>query len=105
MEYETFYFNETSKLLSHRDFNVSRPTMLYCYGYTENYQRNSTQTVLKAYKKRPHNLLVVEWSKYSGGNYYFEAIPNSRVVGDEVGKKLWSMKNDGFDLEKLQLVG
>jgi hypothetical protein len=93
-------------LLSHPDFDANRPTMLYCYGYTENFQRNSTQTVLNAFISRGgYNLLVVEWSKYSGGNYYFEAIPNSRIVGDEVGKKLWSMKSDGFDLDSFHLVG
>lgn len=69
-------------------------------------QRNSTQTVLAAYIYRGgYNLLVVEWSNYSGGNYYFDAIPNARAVGDITGKKLWSMKSDGLDLDSVTLVG
>lgn len=105
-KYEAFYFNETSKLLSHPDYDADGPTMLYCYGYTESVQRSSTQTILQAYIARGgYNLLVVEWSNYNDGNYYFEAIPNSRVVGDRFGKKLWSMKSEGFNLDNFHLVG
>lgn len=80
--------------------------MLYGYGYTENFLRKSTQTIVKSYIKRAdHNIFVIEWSKYSGGNYYFEAIPNARGVGDKVGQQLWKMKDVGFNLDNFHLVG
>jgi hypothetical protein len=68
--------------------------------------RKSTQTIIKAYIERgAHNILVIEWSKYSGGNYYFQAIPNARTVGNLVGKQLWLMKRQGFDLDNFHLLG
>ena len=105
-EFKAFYFNETSQLLAHPDYDNNRTTILYGYGYTENFLRKSTQTILRAFIVRGnHNLLVVEWSKYSGGNYYFEAIPNSRAVGEEIGKQLLKMKSIGFNLENFHLIG
>lgn len=105
-EFDAFYFNQTEKLLSHPKFKNEDKTILYGYGYTENYYRKSTQTIVKAFIQRGnHNIIVVEWSKYSGGNYYFEAIPNARNVGDEIGKQLWNMKDVGFDLENFHLIG
>jgi hypothetical protein len=79
---------------------------LYGYGYTESFLRKSTQAIVEAYIRRGnHNILVLEWSEYSDGNYYFEAIPNARAVGDKVGQQLWRMKDIGFNLDNFHLVG
>lgn len=80
--------------------------MLYGYGYTEKYTSLSTQTVVRSYIQRgDHNILVVEWSKYSDGSYFTQAIPNSYKVGEVIGKALLKMKKEGFRLEKFHLVG
>lgn len=80
--------------------------MLYGYGYTEKFTSMSTQKVVSSYIERnDHNILVAEWSNYSGGSYLFEAIPNSYKVGEIYGKTLLTMRESGFDLEKFHLVG
>lgn len=94
------------KLLNHPNYDHDLPTVLYGFGFTESYQSKSTQMIVSSYIERGgHNILVIEWSNYSAGNYLFEAIPNVHKVGDVVGKTLWSMKKSGFKLENLHLVG
>lgn len=105
-DFEYIELNETEKLLNHADYRNDLPTMLYGYGFTESYTSLSTQTVVSSFiDRRDHNILVVEWSNYSDGNYIFEAIPNAHRIGDLVGKALLNMRDQGFDLEKFYLVG
>ena len=74
-------FNNTKQLLQHPDFHHDRDTMLYCYGYTEDYNADSTQLIVDAYLWRnDHNILVLQWSKYSVGNYILQAVPNTVQV-------------------------
>lgn len=104
--FEYVELNETLKLLNHSNYDNDRPTMLYGYGYTEKYTSMSTQTVVSSYIERgDHNILVVEWSNYSGGNYLAQAIRNSYKVGEIVGKTLLEMQSSGFNLERFHLVG
>lgn len=78
--------------------------MLYGYGFTENYTSKSTQKIVESYILRgDHNILVVEWSKYSGG--VLDAIPNTHKVGEIIGKTLLDMKNSGFNLKSFHLIG
>lgn len=99
-------FNNTKALLQHPDFNQDRDTVLYCHGYTENFTVESTQVVVDAYLSRnDHNILVVQWSAYSAGNYVFQAIPNSIKIGAKIGKVLVAMQNIGFKLSKFHIVG
>jgi predicted alpha/beta-fold hydrolase len=80
--------------------------VLYCHGYTETFNSSSTQTVTEAYIQRnDHNILVVDWSQYSGGNYATEAFPNSYKVGDLVGRTLVGMERQGFKLDNFHIVG
>lgn len=66
----------------------------------------STQTVVDSYIERGgYNILVVEWSRYSGGRYIANAIVNSYRVGEIIGKVLLRMMNEGFNLDKFHLVG
>lgn len=103
-QFEYIQLNETSKLLKHPYFHNDRPTMLYGFGYTEKYTSMSTQTVVSSYILRgDHNILVVEWSKYSDG--FFDSIPNTNKVGAIVGKTLLTMNENGFNLSSFHLVG
>lgn len=77
-DYVVIQFNNTQALLQHPDFNKDIDTILYCFGYTENYTSDSTQAIVDAYLWRSdHNILIVQWSMYAAGNYYFQAIPNA----------------------------
>lgn len=80
--------------------------MLYGYGYTESFNSLSTQTVAESYIARnDHNILIIEWSNYSNGSYVFDAIPNSKIVGEILGKTLLRMKSEGFNIDTFHLVG
>lgn len=80
--------------------------MLYGFGYSESYTSPSTQTVVSSYiDRKDHNILVVEWSNYSAGNYLLESIPNAHKIGELVGKALLTMRDQGFHLGKFHLVG
>jgi Lipase len=98
--------NDTARILKHPSYVNDRPTMLYGYGYTEKFTSMSTQTLINSYIQRAdHNILVVEWSNYSDGNYILNAIPNSYKVGEIIGKTLLRMQTLGFNLENFHLVG
>lgn len=103
-EFKLFALNDTSSLLNDPSFDNNRPTMLYGYGYTERYNSSSVQKIVEAYIERAdHNILVIDY--YSGGNYFFEAIPNTHKVGDLLGRKLLEMKRSGFNIEGFHLIG
>lgn len=92
--------------MDHSDFDHSRPNLLYGYGYTERYESISTQTIVESYLERgEHNVLVVDWSDYSKGNYLLEAIRNSYKVGDIIAQKLLEMDNHGIKIESFHLLG
>ena len=58
-------------------FRNDKDTVFYCFGYTETFQSESTQNVVKSYIHRNQfNILVLDWENYSGGNYVTEAVPN-----------------------------
>ena len=98
--------NNTKALLADPSFDNNRRTMLYGYGYTEKYVSMSTQTVVKSYIDRgDHNIMVVEWSNYSDGNYIAKAILNAYKVGEIVGKTLLAMRDEGFNVDSFHLVG
>lgn len=103
-EFEYIQLNETSKLLKNPRFHNDQPTVLYGFGYTEKFTSNSTQTIVESYILRgDHNILVVEWSKYSDG--FLDTIQNTRKVGKILGKTLLDMKENGFNLTSFHLVG
>lgn len=87
-------------------YDNNRPTLLYCYGYTETFQSLSVQTVLESYIERgDHNILVIEYSNYNDGNYFLQAVPNSYRIGEIFGKTLLDMRSLGFNVDKFHLVG
>lgn len=80
--------------------------MLYGFGYTESYTTQSTQTVLNAFITRGgYNILVIDWAKYSKGNYLTDAIRNAYPVAAIIAANLLKMRDEGFDLENFYLVG
>ena len=104
--YELIDLNNTIKLLNHPDYDNNRSTMLYGFGYTEKFTSISTQTIVESYVERgDHNILVIEWSSYNRGSYTLEAIPNTRIVGEYLGKIMLMMSDAGFNLNKFHFVG
>lgn len=101
-----FDLDDTVSLLEHPDYVEDKKTVLYGFGYTEKYTSESTQMVVSSFLERnDYNILVVDWSNYSGGNYVMDAIPNAFKVGDVVGRKIIDMENEGFRIDLFHLVG
>lgn len=104
--FEYVNLNETSKLLTNPFYDNEQPTIFYEFGYTESFLSKSTQTVVDAYIERGgYNILIGDWSEYSGGRYIMNAVLNAYGVGDILGKILWRMKDEGFKIENFHLVG
>lgn len=57
-------------------------TIVYACGFIESFQTLSVQTVINAYltRKQEFNIFIIDWSDFSGGNYFLEAVPYSLKV-------------------------
>ena len=66
----------------------------------------TTQTILDAYLKRGINILVIDWSAYSGTtqNDYSVAIGNMKEIGGLIGGRLSSIFGKVM-LKRIHLVG
>lgn len=80
-ENEVFYLRTATNILIHPKFDTSKKTVLYCHGYMETLDSESTHVIVNAYiKNGEYNILVLDWSELSNGNYFLEAIPNTKKV-------------------------
>lgn len=79
--FDVVLLNDTAKLLTNPTYNYNKTTVIYCFGYTESYNSSGTQAVVQAYLNRSDtNILVADWSQYSGGNYFLDTIGNALKV-------------------------
>ncbi|CAO1411079.1 unnamed protein product [Diamesa hyperborea] len=100
------FYLQTSSTFPYSLGMNDRPTVVYCFGYTENYTDASTQLIVDAYLSRnDHNILVIQWSMYAANNYFFQAIPNTIQLGAKIGKVLVEMQKVGFNLKTFHIVG
>lgn len=98
--------NETKSLLNNLNYNLNRPTVLYVDGYTSIYSSETTQRIVDAYLERSdHNILVLDWSKYNGADYFWDAVPNMYKVAKVVATALIKMEDLEFDVMKFHLIG
>lgn len=96
---------EIMGLLEDKNFNLTKPTLLYAHGYVELVSDESVVTIVKAYLKNGcYNILVLDWSNMAFGNYVFVSLdtgPIGRVTARAMSKLLVS----GLSLEGLHFVG
>ncbi|XP_020279053.1 pancreatic triacylglycerol lipase-like [Pseudomyrmex gracilis] len=101
-EYIDYWLNKTSEIPS--KLFVDKPTVLYFHGFTENVQKTSVRTIVKAYLKRnDHNVLAVDFGKLVNDTYP-EALINAPRVAAAVVTALDDMVKSGFDPKKLHVV-
>lgn len=73
--------DETQSLWDTPEFKLDRPTIAYAFDFLENRESISTQIIVDAYlQRRDHNVLILDYGKFSGGNYIFDAVPNAIKV-------------------------
>lgn len=105
-DYEYLSNENITSLLNNVHYFNNRPTVVYAYGFTQTYDSNATQRVIEAYIERnDHNILLIDWFKYSSGDYIYHAVPSAPKVAEVIAKTLLQMKDSGFNLDKFHLVG
>lgn len=63
------------------EFKLDRPTVIYAFDFLENHESISAQIIIDAYlQSDDHNILILDYGKFSGGNYIFDAVPNAIKV-------------------------
>lgn len=88
-------WSDIKKLLKSPDYNNKKSTLVYAHGFTESYNSSSVQAIFQAYmtRRREFNLFLIDWSKYSDGNYFLEAIPNLIKVSARSTLRNFSCQN------------
>lgn len=88
-------WSDIKKLLKSPDYNNKKSTLVYAHGFTESYNSSSVQAIFQAYmtRRRKFNLFLIDWSKYSDGNYFLEAIPNLIKVSARSTLRNFSCQN------------
>lgn len=80
--------------------------MIYAHGFSESLQSKSVNTVIDAYLYRGGwNVIVIDWSKFSSGNYFVTVLPLTHRVGLIVGQFLTYFILAGFPAKNIHLVG
>lgn len=100
----TFNINDSAKILSHRGFDKSKPTVLYMHGYTESNQSASVGLVANAFLKRgDHNFVLVDWNYYTASPY-LKAFFNLFQVSHAVARAITRMVKAGLRKDSLWIV-
>ncbi|XP_077302591.1 lipase member H-like [Arctopsyche grandis] len=105
--YVDFPMTELENLVDRADFSTSRKTVFIIHGYTENLVQPSVVTMVNAYLavQSDVNLVGVDWSNLSDGDYLTVAVANTRKVGRSLAIKIKQMVDKGLKMSLLHLVG
>lgn len=86
-DHRIYDYNELDEILEHENYDKNKTTVLYIHGYLESTESDSVRSIVNAYHTRKeHNLIVLDWSDASSGDYFIYAVPNSISVIDSNGK-------------------
>lgn len=87
-------------------FNRRIPTVLYIHGFTETQSHDSIRSIVSGYELRNReNLICLDWSIFSSGISYFQAIRNIETVAIYMANILITMSENGLDISKFHIVG
>ncbi|KAG5669286.1 hypothetical protein PVAND_017176 [Polypedilum vanderplanki] len=101
----TLNFNFTS-LINTKYYNSSKPTVFYVHGWRSGLTIISTESVVKAYLSRgDHNIIAVDWSKYSSNVDYIEVAASVKDQATFNTAVLGQMQTAGFNLSTFHFVG
>jgi Lipase len=98
-----FPLDSVVDILTHKDFDANRKTVLYIHGYRQNLASPSLILVIEAFiKRKTHNILALDWSAYSDGNYITNAVPNLIQIGRMLGRAVYFLIiNNPMDMKQL----
>lgn len=68
-------------ILQDPNFNSHKDTAFYTFDFLEKFDSLSSFLISKAFIDRgDHNLIILDYGRFSGGNFYFDAMPSSLKV-------------------------
>lgn len=91
--------------MTHKNFDRSRPTTLYIFGWLQNINSDTESKLIDAYIKRGgFNFLVFDWSDY---NVEWYSTVKTRVpfVGRVAGRAFLKLFNKGLNERTFHCVG
>lgn len=91
--------------MTHNNFDNSRPTTLYIFGWLQNTKSDTESKLINAYVRRGgYNFLVLDWSAY---NVAWYSVVKARVpaVGRVVGRIFLKLFNKGLNDRTFHCVG
>lgn len=76
-----YELDESCALFGNSHFDVLKKTVFYIHNYLEGPNHESVNVIVDSYLQRnDHNILVLDWSQLSNGNYLIDAVPNAKQV-------------------------
>lgn len=80
-DHRIYDYNELDEILEHDNYDDNKTTVLYMHGYLESAESDSVRLIVNAFHARnEHNLIVLDWSDASYGDYFINAVPNAISV-------------------------
>lgn len=71
-------------------YNNDRETVFFTFGFNDDQDSISTSVIAEAFSERnDYNLIILDYGKFSGGNFFFDALPNSVKVKKSRGTKIF----------------
>lgn len=68
-------------ILKDPNFYGERETVFFTFGFNDDQDSISTSVMTEAFSERDdYNLIILDYGKFSGGNFFFDALPNSVKV-------------------------
>lgn len=68
-------------ILKDPNFNRNKDTAFYTFDFLEKSDSSSSLLISQAFIHRAdHNLIILDHGRFSGGNFYFDALPSSIMV-------------------------
>ncbi|XP_061730035.1 pancreatic triacylglycerol lipase-like isoform X1 [Cydia pomonella] len=111
--FEVVPLTKPQLLVNSTCINHAHPTIVFTFGYRGKVGGPATTAVLSAYlatKKR--NVVLLDWEKEADVGilglpmtYVFSAVPNAKIVGDDLGKALTMLARAGMNTTRLHLLG
>lgn len=103
-EYDGLQFNTYN--ISHLNINTNKETVFVIHGWRNTYESPMAKTVKDAYlDTRDVNVIVVDWSKFCGGDYITAKFSVTNV-GRMIAEVIWDMVVSlGLNLDTTGIVG
>ncbi|XP_011634897.1 lipase member H-like [Pogonomyrmex barbatus] len=82
----------------------NKRTIFYIFGYLESPEKSNVQIMMKALcHERMDNVVLLDWSKYSTGNY-LSVFEDAKKVGSSFAESIQKLVNSGFNVSNIYIV-